>query len=320
MNEAAPQPANPVGEDAKDIPEHVRAAGLNSKLLNMALAFGLVSWKWTVKDYIRYAAQNMRYETVHVWGMQGSMKSNETLQLGYMILEDWDKVLKYLVFRPGKEERGFLRLVKSIGEGNRIPWAGWDDLGVHFPSTAWRTDMPKYQAIDAVWAIIRTKISVVCTNSPLIDRIAKNIKDNISIEIWSSPNQTLITERFCRIPGLKEVEAHFFKIPIEAPKQFNWQAVPADVWKEYWDLRLRVGEEAIQKLDEAYDEDVDLSEWVPLYEVLDQGIATPSQVIAYSTRDLITVSKVGGKRYVKKDDVEHILKRLAKPKAQKVSP
>jgi hypothetical protein len=315
MTEAAPQ--QPQG--TANPPEHVRASGLNSRLLTMALSFGLVRWEWTVKDYIRHAAQNMQYETVHVWGIQGAKKSNLTLQLGYMMLEDWDQVLKYLVFRPGKEERGFLKLIKSIGEGNRIPWAGWDDLGVHFPSTSWRTDMPKYQAIDAVWAAIRTKISVVTTNNPNIDRVSKNIKDNISIEIWSSPNQTLVTERLCRIPGLKDIDSHFFKVPIEPPHRFDWTAVPSDVWKEYWELRLRVSEEAIQKLDEAYADDVDLNEWVPLYDIIDQGIATPSQVIAYSTRDLITVCKVGGKRYVRKSDVEHILSKLAKPKAQKVS-
>lgn len=256
-------------------------------------------------------------------------KSNLTLQQGGWCYgekvrdewhEDWDRVLKYLVFRPGKEDRGFLKLVKSIGLGERIAWSGWDDLGVHYPSTVWRTDMPKYQAIDAAWAAIRTKISVISTNNPLIDRVAKNIKDNITIEVFIGRNQMLMTERFCHIPGLKTIEAFFFKVPIERPYQFNYEVVPSDVWKEYWDIRLEVAETAIQKLDEAYsDEAGDLSDYMPVYDLLDQGISSPSQILAYGTRGLINLVKIGGKQYVLKEDVEHVLKRVRKPPVQKVT-
>ncbi len=314
---------------ADQVPEHVRESGISSKLLNLAVHFGLVYFGWTVQDYMRHAIKTMGYETIHIWGVQGSRKSNLTLQLGGTCLgeivrdqwyPDWDRVLKYLVFRPGKEERGFLRLIKSIGEGERIAWTGWDDMGVHYPSTIWRTDMPKYQAIDATWAAVRTKVSVITTNNPLINRVAKNIKDNITIEIFTGRNQMLMTERLCCIPGLRTVDAFFFKVPIEKPHVFDWTAVPSSVWKDYWDIRLRVAETAIQKLDEAYEDEAgDLSGYVPVYEIFDQGIATPSQVLSYSSRDLITVVKVNGKRYVPKEDVEHVLRRTGRAAPRKVS-
>ena len=256
-------------------------------------------------------------------------KSNLTLQQGSWCYgervgdrwyEDWDRVLKYLVFRPGKDERGFLKLVKSINMGERIAWAGWDDMGVHYPSTVWRTDMPKYQAIDAAWAIIRTKISVISTNNPLIDRVAKNIKDNISMEVFVGRNQMLMTERFCHIPGLKAIEAFFFKVPIEKPYQFDYERVPADVWKEYWDIRLAVAESAIQKLDEAYSDEMgDVSDYTPVYDLVDQNIASPSQILSYSTRGLIHMTQMGGKGYVLTEDVEHILKHCTRPRPQKAS-
>jgi hypothetical protein len=313
----------------EDIPEHIRESGINPKLLNLAAHFGLIFWGWTVKDYMAYAIKTMGYETIHNWGVQGCKKSNLTLQQGSWCYgervrdqwyEDWDRVLKYLVFRPGREERGFLRLVKSISMGERIAWSGWDDLGVHYPSSVFKTDIEKYQAIDAAWAIIRTKISVISTNNPIIDRVAKNIKDNISIEVFLGRNQMLMTERFCHIPGLKTIESFFFKVPIEKPYQFDYEKVPPDVWKEYWDIRLTVAETAIQKLDQAYsDEAGDISDYVPVYDLLDQGISSPSQLLAYGTRGMINLVKIAGKQYVLKDDVEHVLKRLKKPPAQKVT-
>lgn len=313
----------------EEIPSQAREAGISSRLMAIAVHFGMVYLGKPLRWYMKSAAENMRYATVHVWGEQGSMKSNHTLQQGSWMygelirgewFPDWDTVLESLVFRPGKEERGFLRLVKSIPLGQRVPWIGWDDLGVHFPSTTWRTDMPKYQAIDATWAAIRTKISVITTNNPLIDRVAKNIKDNISFEVFLGPNQMLLVERFCRLPGLRGVESFFFKIPIEGPYQFDYKLVPGDVWKDYWELRLKLADEAIQKLDETYrNEPEDMKEYVPVYELFDQDICTPSRLISYAARDLITVVKVGGKRYVHKDDVEHVLKKCGRAKPQKVS-
>lgn len=257
------------------------------------------------------------------------MKSNFTLQSGSWTYgervsgewyPDWDMVLANLVFKPGKEERGFLGYLKRIPPGSRTRWTGWDDLGVHFPNTAWRTDMPKYQAIDAAWAAIRTKISTVTTNNPLIDRVAKNIKDNISIEVFLGPNQAMQAERFCRIPGLKKVDSFFFKVLIESSTKFDYTVVPSDVWKEYWDLRLRLADEAIQKLDDAYeDEPEDMSQYVQDYEIYDQGIALPSKVMTYAARGLITMIRVGGKRYIPREDVEHVLKAVRKPKPMQVS-
>lgn len=305
------------------------AQTVNSKLEAIAAHFGLVTPGWTVRDYMWYAAENMKYSTVHVWGEQGSMKSNFTLQSGSWQYgerlrgewyADWDMVLKNLVFKPGKEERGFLWYIKRIPYGSRARWTGWDDLGVHFPSSTYQTDLPKYQAIDAAWAAIRTKISTVTTNNPLIDRVAKNIKDNVSIEVFLGPNQAMLAERFCRIPGLKKINSFFFKVLVESTDKFDYTVVPSDIWKEYWELRLRIADEAIQKLDIAYEDEVgDLSQYVRAYDVYDQGIATPSKVQSYVARKLMDVVKVGRERYIHKDDVEHILKAVKKPAAKQVA-
>lgn len=290
-----------------------------SKLLNQAIEYGLVIRGRTIKGYMEWAIENNRFECIYIWGFQGSMKSNLTLQHGYWVYQDWDKVLKYLCFRPGKAERGVQKLLDSIGHGNRLPWIGWDDMGVHYPTTTYKTNIQQYEAVDALFAAIRTKASVVSCNNVVIDRAPKNVKDNISIEIFSGRNQMLMTQRICRLPSFDSIESYFFKIPIEKPHIFDWTVVPKDVWDEYWELRLTLAEEALSKLGEAYKDEVGaMDEYVSLYDIVDQEIATPAQVQSYASRDMITVVKIAGKRFVLKEDVEHILKRLCK-KPKKVS-
>jgi hypothetical protein len=291
-----------------------------NKLLAQATQFGLIVPGRTVRGYMEWAIENNRFECVYIWGFQGSMKSNETLQQGFWIYKDWDQVIKHLVFRPGKSEYGAQKLLDSLGIGNRIPWMGWDDMGVHYPSTTYKTNIQQYEAVDALFAAIRTKCSVITINSHVIDRTPKNIKDNISIEMFIGRNQMVMSERICRLPSYDRIESYFFKVPIEEPHIFDYTLVPKDVWDEYWQLRLQLAEEALQKLGEAYgDEMPDLSNYVSLYDIVEQGIAAPSQVVSYAARDMISVVKIGGVRYVPKDDVEHVLKHLGKKKHQKVS-
>lgn len=307
----------PIDVETDQIPESEQKytkVRVNSKLLALAIQFGMVKLGWTTRDYMVNAVMKGRYCVVHVWGEQGNMKSNFTLQSGSWIYgeqvrdqwyPDWDKVLQHLIFRPGREERGLLAFTKSIPHGEREAWIGWDDLGVHYPSTIYRTDMEKYQAVDSVFAAIRTKISTMTTNNPIIDRVAKNIKDNITIEVFIGANQTLIAERFCRVPSHDRVDSYFFKIPIEGPYVFDWTKIPSDVWKEYWELRLRIAEEAINLLNEAYSEEGQL---VPVCEVVKR--VPPSKLLTYSSKGVVTIIRKGTAKYVSAEDFE-ILKRAA---------
>jgi len=179
------------------------------RVLQYALTFGHVIPGYTCKNYVEHAIEKMGYETILDWGTQGSGKSNRLLQHGYWVYEDWDEVLKNIVFKPYAKERGFIQKLKNIMRGERVPWIGWDDVGVHFPSVSWRTEVEKYEAVDSAWTSIRTKVSVISLNIPLIDRLAKNIKDNLTMEEFLGRNQTILIERYVRLPGLKQVESNF---------------------------------------------------------------------------------------------------------------
>lgn len=303
-----------------DIPQFHKLLRTDAKLLAQAVAYGQVKLGHTVKEYMADAFKNFGFECVYIWGFQGSKKSNLTLQHGYWMYEDWDKVLKYLALRPGKGERGFQAMLKNIGEGRRIPWVGWDDMAVNYTMTAYKTDIAQYQAIDSLFACARTKTNVIACNSPVIERIPKNIRDNISIEIFTGRNQRVMTERICRLLSFNKLESYFFKIPIEPPYEFDWRLVPPDVWAEYEELRNRLTEETIQKLGEAYkDESLAAEDGMPLHDIIAQGIATPGQLNSYCSRDFISMYKVGGERYISRKDVENFLMKIPKRKTYKTA-
>ena len=187
--------------------------GVPPKVIELGLKFGLIKLGWTLQDYIHHAIESMGYETILIWGVQGSGKSNFMLQTGYWVYHDWDLVLKNIVFKP--EE--FVRKLKRIPIGKRVPWIGWDDVGVHYASVSWRTNIQQYEAVDACWAAIRTKCNVITLTIPLIDRLARNLKDNITIEVFIGRNQNVLIERYIRLPSVKRglLESTFYKVQVE---------------------------------------------------------------------------------------------------------
>jgi len=289
-----------------EIPPYWRS--LPYKVLQHAMTFGLVIPGYTCKNYVERAVETMGYETLLEWGVQGSGKSNRILQQGYWVYEDWDEVLKNLMFKPSAKERGFVQALKNIPYGKRIPWIGWDDVGVHFPSVSWRTDIEKYAAVDSAWAAIRTKVNVISLTIPLIDRTAKNIKDNVTIEEFLGRNQTVLIERYIRLPGLKRVESNFWKLQLEPIHKFELFDVPTDVFKEYWEMRLELAEEALTKLGNIYSEDeVDLDNYVPMNVVVKELGISPNTLCDLAGRKGIRSRKFNGQLHILKEDYEDVL-------------
>jgi len=291
-----------------EIPSHWR--DIPFKVLQYAMTFGLIIPDYTCKNYIELAVEQGGYETLELWGVQGSCKSNRTLQHGYWVYGDWDEVLKHVVFKPsGDPEFGFVDRLKNVEHGKRIPWLGWDDITVHFPSISWRTQIEQYEAVDSCWAAIRTKVSVISLNSPLIDRLPKNVKDNITMEIFLGRNQVELVERIVRLPGLKQVESNFFKIQVEPLHKFDMYDVPTDVFKEYWEMRLTLADEAILKLGNVYGkgEKADMENYVSASTLMREFGISPSTIDKYIQYG-VHHKKIAGQMFILKEDYETIIK------------
>jgi len=286
------------------------------KILDIACGFGFIKPGYDMKDYILDAVESKSgYETVDIWGRQGSKKSNRTLQIMNWVYNDWDVVLKEIVLMPtskglpGYESRGFLEKMRSVQKGQSIPCVGWDDLTVSLPSSTFKTDTEIYGAVDAAWAAIRTKIRVMILNNPLIDRITKNIKDNVTLEVMIGPNQTEMVERWFHLVGLKTMNSNFFKVQVEPLHRFDWRVVPSDVFKEYQNLREEVADYALSKLGEAFgdEETMDVDVVTPI-DIMNEIDITPSTLNDMLKRHFLPHKKVNGRYLIARSDYEDFKK------------
>jgi len=281
-------------EGRRGLPKHVE----------WAIRYGLIHEKWTLEDYLIYAVDNQGYETVGIHGVQSSGKSCRMLQTGFWIFKDWDKVLSNIIFKPST----FVQKLQAIPIGRRVPWIGFDDIGVHYPSSRFRTDIKQYEAIDSAWAAIRTKCSVVVLTIPLLDRLAKNIKDNVTFEVYLGRNQTEIVERIVRMPSFDRMETRLCKILVEGPRPFDLYEVPKDVFKEYWEMRLKLTEEALEGLAKATDLE-NTEGYTMVLDVAEKLHLSPNTIQQMESRGVIKGRKIDGLLYINDEYITR-LKRL----------
>ena len=295
------------------------------RVFQYAMTFGLIIPEYTMRDYIEYAIENPAgYETIDLWGCQGSKKSNRSMQISYWAYGDWDTVLSEMVLIPDSKdlpqyrERGFVQKMQSIRKGECSPLLVWDDLTVGLPSSTYKTDIEIYSAIDSAWAAIRTKVKVMVLNNPLIDRLGRNIKDNITMEVFIGRNQVEQIERFVRLPGLKQLESNFFKVQVEPMHLFDWKFVPTKVFKEYHELRLELADYAIHKMGKAFkDEAVILEDMVPSLDAMERAGVAPASFTSMLKKGTLPSEKINGKVYVKKTDLDRFIGLIEKGKKPK---
>jgi len=272
------------------------------KAIQLAIKFGLIIEGYSLEDYLIHAVKKGGYETVQIWGVQGSGKSERLMQMLYWVYRDWETVLERIVYKPST----FVETLDSIPDDERIPALGWDDVGVHFPSSKFKTDIKQYEAIDSAWAAIRTKVNVIILTSPIIDRVAKNIKDNITFEVFVGRNQMELINRLFRLPGTRSLESNLFKIVIEEPKQFNLFEVPLDIWKRYWKKRIQLTREAIETLKGVTDME-SLEGYIPVIKAAKiaakQGIKYATSTIQQDiSRGILRGQRINGQLCVNEDD------------------
>jgi len=211
-------------------------------------------WKpgWELTDYLRFAALNMRWECIPIWGIKGSFKSNRLLALLYSIYQDWEKVHEHIVMTP--EE--FASLLKTEG---RIPAIGWDDIGAWLDAQLYFENRSLYTRIKRAWKLMRTKLSVFLCTSPLKTDLPTFILEDMTSEVFCSPEMTLTYDRWTWQKDLKEPRK-VVKRPVNIClfKPFDVYEVPTREFKRYWDRRLALSdigrEQMINIMEEAFAE------------------------------------------------------------------
>jgi len=219
--------------------------------------------------------------------------------MGYWVYKDWDTVLRSIIFKPND----FVKRLRETPPKTRIPCLLWDDIGVHYTSSTFRTNIVQYEAIDATWAAIRTKCNVIVLTIPLIDRLAKNIKDNVTFEVFTGKNQMEYVQRLVRLPGIDQMESNLFKIIIEKPEVFDLYNVPQDVFRQYWEMRLQLTEDALSRLDMTVAAE-DMENYVPVAEAAVKLEMSANTLQSYISRGVYSGRKVRGVLCITKEAFE----------------
>ena len=267
-----------------------------------AVEFGLIHLGWTLEDYLIKAAKDGRYATVCIWGEQGSYKSNRLLQQGFWVYNDWDLVLRNIVFKPLELKAK----LKSLPKGQRFPWIGWDDVGVHYTNSTFKTNIDEYAAVDALWASLRVKVSTVTLTIPNISRLAKNLKDNVSHECFLGPNAVEQVQRIVRLQSFNKMEAETFKVLIEKGP-FEPYKVPRDVFSEYWEMRLTLTEEALDLMDDATGPG-STEGYTQVWDVAGMCSLNPNSLQQMGSRGTIPTVKIGNVLYLPDDFIPKLVK------------
>lgn len=275
-----------------------------SLIVQTAIKFGLVKLGWTLEDYIREAAEEGKYVTCAIWGEQSAGKSNRLLQQGFWVYRDWDTVLENLVFKPLELKAK----LKSIPKGRRFPWIGWDDVGVHYTANRFRTDIDEYEAIDSVWTCLRVKCSVVSLTIPNINRLARNLKDNVSHEVYLGKNQMEQVQRIVRLQSFSKLECEIFKVLIEGPRPFTLYDVPLDVFNEYNERRLDLTEQALDLMDSATGPE-STEDYILVWEAAKQTSLSANSLQQMGSRGILPTQKIGGNLYLPKDFMPDLLEQ-----------
>jgi len=289
----------------------------------VGLEYGLITPDWGLKDYIEYAAvASDGYETIIVDGVQRSGKSNFSLQmaswakavtlrieLGREPTEEelWESVLKQIVFKPSD----FVNTLESVPVDECMDVLVWDDINAHYTSTMFKLDVAQYSAIDATFTVIGTKCRVIISNIPNITRLAKNIKDNATFEIFIGRNKKRKMMRLFRLPGLDRIDMNLFKPDVELPSKFDIYKIPKWAWDQYEAMRKKLANEALATLKSTVNME-DLDGFIPIVDAvrlcktsgINWGVSTLQQNIS---RGILVGQKVNGRLCVDENSLKEVL-------------
>jgi len=281
-------------ETIEDVPRHIK----------LGIEYGHIVPGWCFKDYIQDASvRKDGYETVIVDGTQRVGKSNLSLQvtswakhasLAFKLngctreqynnakkkrvtptefIESlsiqptetniWETTIKDIVFKPSD----FVNTLEAIPDDEPLDSLLWDDINAHYTNTAFKIDPTQYSAIDSTFTVVGTKCRVIICNIPNVSRLAKNIKDNATFEIYVGKNRKRMMKRLYRLPGLKTMDMNLFKIDIEMPSQFDIYKIPSWAWKLYEAKRLELANEALNILKASTNME-DLEGYIPVFEAV----------------------------------------------------
>ena len=295
----------------------------------IGMDYGLIREGYDLADYLSDAVEDPSgCETTLIHGQQGAGKSNFALQKAYEIIERrmtrekmrkpdpdevWEAVFERLVFTPAD----FVNRLEGI-DSDRLDVIIWDDIQLNYTNSTFKTDITQYAAIDSMFAVVRTKVAVILITIPNITRLPKNVKDNITFEVFIGKNRKVQTRKIFRLPGTRRVDSNVFKPQLEQPYIFNIYDIPPHIWARYEKLRREIANKALALLKSV----TDMEEEENYISVMDASKTlgmSPNTLQQMVSRGVIHGQKIKGILHIHHDTLKAIKETSAPPKVTKWS-
>lgn len=291
------------------------AGGVREKVMDVtALKHIVMPEGWGLMEYIEYAVEHSGYELILIWGEQGSGKSNLMLQLGFKVFGCWEKVFEHLIFTPSD----LVEKAEKLPESYRYDCLLWDDVGVHFPSTKFKTDPKTYERVAEFMDAHRTIASVIICTAPNFQRYPKVLRDNCTLEIYTARDREKPSTvyawvyRHNRALSLSSRDIYFFKREVcGSPLIVDLYSVPSEVWERYWALRLKLARESLTELKREVAGGGEA--WIDIYEASKlSGI--PVETLHYRyRRGLVRGMTINGLTHLSLKSLNQYLECIGKP-------
>ena len=296
------------------IPRHVE----------VGIDYGLIIQGQDLDDYLTKAAFDPSgFECAVAHGQQGAGKSNYMLQRTAEIKkasffrenqrlpnehELWEQVLDAIVFTP----TDFIEKLERVQESlDRLDVVLWDDIQLEYTSSTFKTNIDQYSAIDSMMAVIRTKCAITLITIPNITRLPKNVKDNVTFEIFVGKNRKVQIRRIFRLPGQKRIDSNLFKPIIQRPIIFDLYAIPSWAWSRYEKMRQDIANKALANLKAATDME-DSSQFEQIWELSKRLTINANTIQQMGSRGIFPTKMVNGVLCVPKSFVPELVSQYGK--------
>ena len=103
----------------------------------------------------------------------------------------------------------------------------------------------------------------------------------------------------------------FFKVLIEPPHSFDLYEVPTDAFKQYWQQRLELCEEAIKRLGNVVSkEEFDGNKFINIHDAMEETKLSAKYLLDLSGRGAMRKEKIDNVMYFNREDYNKILKQF----------
>jgi len=292
--------------------------------IEIGIDYGLIIEGQDLDTYLSNASIDPSgFECACAHGQQGAGKSNYMLQRTAAIKrttffkdysrlpeerELWNSVLEAIVFTP----TDFIEKLERVQESDdRLDVVLWDDIQLEYTSSTFKTNIDQYSAIDSMMAVIRTKCAITLITIPNITRLPKNVKDNVTFEIFVGKNRKTQIRRLFRLPGQKRIDSNLFKPIIQRPTIFDIYAIPAWAWRKYEGMRQEIANKALANLKAATDME-DSSQFEQIWELSKRLTINANTIQQMGSRGIFPTKMVNGVLCVPKSFVPELVSQYGK--------